>query len=427
MQRLIDSSTPYFSHLEVCAPALFAGIEGRKPARETLPDGVALDVRFCEQRLSQKGAGCVSFSLKANHRFGILLSQRRTLDEANSILLDIGESVTCFRRGNREDQCHLLARVDRDSGEDAFLDVGAEQTYWLSLDSKNRRLRFGKGQMLSALSVFEIQLPQDIDWLSELEHVALAGTFESGALRKISARFWQYPVTCDIAPVVNDPCHYDWQTLADNSATLPAALPEPCRRLYSLVSAPHLNQAPGDFPNLFRAVDESLTSGILAQYLKASEPPSGLAPLNIAVGEMKGDLLSSPMCLNLWPGHYDTGICHVAHTYMLLRVIRGELTCQWFRGLEEEEGICYRQSQLTAGQSLWLTPGLYHTLRLVNSGDKACVTWQACFQSHQDGKGVEIIRRRCGTQRDTAPGLLTADWQYDAFKASLQQEDKHRA
>lgn len=93
------------------------------------------------------------------------------------------------------------------------------QPYWVSIDSNNMRIRYGKGEMLRHLMLLEFQWDTEStyalkDFSKDLRHVDIKGTV------KDHLRVMQIPVTLDPPPTVIPTSAITMEVIAGNSASV---------------------------------------------------------------------------------------------------------------------------------------------------------------------------------------------------------------
>ena len=276
--------------------------------------------------------------------------------------------------------------------EGSGLDQSPDCPYWLSLDSNNGLLRYGKGEvrrntLLAELS-FPIQPPvpeQMADdpyaWVRTIE----AFTFDPAVVQ--ARKVYRDPVITDPAMVVVDRNRLTMEDIARNRATVAANLTPTCQLLYENVSGEQFTLNTPDFPEFAQAIEASIASpdGWCYQTLadKAGEF-GGANPdetyLRITLGLNQGDSPGIPYVMEIWPpGHYSPLHNH-GGSNAVIRVLHGEITVSMFPMLSEFHQQPFMIAKFGTGDVTWISPELNqnHQLHNTNVNGPTCITIQ-CY------------------------------------------------
>ncbi|RAK64698.1 cysteine dioxygenase [Hymenobacter edaphi] len=276
--------------------------------------------------------------------------------------------------------------------EGGGLDKSDQCPYWLSLDSNNGLLRYGKGEvrrntLLAELS-FPIQPPvpekQAADPYAWVRTVATV-SFEAEVVQPF--KVYRDPVIVDPAMVVVDRNQLTMDDIARNRATVAANLTPTCQLLYDNVSGAQFTLNTPDFPDFAQAIEASIASpdGWCYQTLleKAGEF-GGSNPdetyLRITLGLNQGDSPGIPYVMEIWPpGHYSPLHNH-GGANAVIRVLHGEITVSLFPMLSEYHQQPFMIAKFGPGDVTWISPELNqnHQLHNTNVTGPTCITIQ-CY------------------------------------------------
>ncbi|CAG8660698.1 14919_t:CDS:1, partial [Dentiscutata erythropus] len=389
------------------------------------------------------GQGTVGLQFHAKERFQIVLNcdKKSSCGEKDVIVLDVGKEVTYFRKRNNNDESSILkSTVERK----ALLDDKKVQLYWLSLDKKNRRLRYGKGPMQNQLTVFSYDFPQkvpqkksqeieDYKWIENLKYIAVCcksiskDDFE-GEKPTIKVLFWRLPVTMDLPPFIIRHEDATLEELETGKVTVIDNLPKKCQELYWNVVDITLNTP--DFPDFADAIDHSIKTPGLICNKKLKEKASGFGDpnpkatyLRITLGEDKGNSPGVPYVLEIWPsGHYSPIHSH-SNSFAVIKVLYNEIVTRYFAGLDPEEKKWYYQVSFQEGEITWISDKFYQTHQLVNRTRKMCATIQCYQYRNSDNDHYEFfdyIDKKDGIKHFKP----NSDWHFTEFKNLIKEEWK---
>lgn len=336
---------------------------------------------FLDRPMPVVGQGVVSFSLTTRASFRILLTARDGDTSGDVIALEVDEKGARFLRRDSDDPDFVLANTDKPG---AGLDVDAEMSYWLSLDSQNRRLRYGKGYAQAQLTLLQWDYPpgpdpEEIDprklpyaWTGDLQFVALRydpAATQPGTQYELSPT----PVVRDLPAVIVSDQAVSLEDLARGNVTVVANLSEGCRVLYANVAGADIQLDTPDFPDFSDAINHSiLTPGCVCyELLKKKEAEFGKPNprgtyLRITLGDNLGSSPGIPYVLEIWPGQNYSPIHNHAGADAVIKVLHGRIQSRWFAALSAEYVDYYEKAELHAGQVTWLSPGYYQTHQLFN-------------------------------------------------------------
>lgn len=301
--------------------------------------------------------------------------------------------------------------------------AGEALPYWLSLDSNNQRIRYGKGEMLQALMLFEYS------W----------ATLEDSPLRDLSKTLCQIevqntevtelkllevPVNLDPAPQIVSTDTLTLEMLANNSATVAADLPNACQRLYANVSGAGINLRPADFPEFAQAIQYSIvTPGALCyEKLKKKDPIFGY--LRVTIDTNQGDSPGQPYVLEIWPAGSSSPIHDHGEACAVIKVLSGQIQVSWFSALSPDISQPWGSAIMHADGITFLTPNYYQIHQLHNPSPKAggefCATIQCYRYPDDDTTHYEYFDYiEDGQVKQFLPD---SDWSYLDFKALIQAE-----
>lgn len=407
-------------------PSLFATPMLRASARTE-----QFHENYTEYVLPVKGQGTISFGFQAKAAFRVVLNKDKQQSGGSPVLvLDVGSDVTCFRNRNDEAQGSVIASTKEPK---AMIDPDGVRNYWFSVDWLNRRLRFGKGEMLQQLVVFECPLPPvasgQVDpyaFVAELRNIALVNVPAEAPMTHF---LWPLPVTLDLPPslVTSDAITLD--DIGHNEHTVIANLPAACQVLYGNVAGPAIQLDTADFPEFSQAIERSIiTPGCICyEKLKAKAnefgkyDPDGTY-LRVTIGPNQGDSPGSPYVLEIWPGGHYSPIHDHGAACAVIKVLHGDIWVELFPQLEPDLLEYFSEAVFHEGDVTFLTPALYqvHRLRNRNPAGHMTATIQCYRYPNDDTRHYEYFDYLGPTGKEHF--TPNSDWEYLEFKSLIRRE-----
>ncbi len=389
-------------------------------------------VYHVRKKLEVKGQAAIGFALQAKKRFRILFRSG-----CNSLMVDIGINRTSFRVITQGQIDQILCEVVRDNVQtDSFLDLGREQTYWLSVDKNNNLIRFGKGEMLAELCTMEFDFSflrdkGELEWIASLDSFSIAGDFNRQELKQIKMSYRRLPVTTSAPPIIVAQDQINLGLIDSNKATVVNNLSAECAQLYNNVAGSNLSLNTHDFSDFSDAINWSIVTEGAICHTRLKEKSINLSAdrkkqcyLRITIGENLGDSPGAPYVLEIWPGQHYSPVHRHAECNAIIKVLHGSLSCRWFKSLNFEETEPYQQSILSAGQVTWLDPGQFQTHQLYNHNiaGNMCATIQCYKYSKQDSDHYEYFDYLNEETQELCQFYPAADWRYSDFKEQIHAE-----
>jgi len=361
-----------------------------------------------------KGQGTVSVSPKViDKELRIMLSTADgdcvgltvSKEKAQLWMKKVGGTETSLKEST--DPKHLLDNV--------------AQPYWMSLDTINQCLRYGKGEMLSQLVLREhTWADSEIEFSKDIQDIRIAGT------QIDRMRIMNVPVTLSPSPYIIPSSQVTMEIIANNSASVIDSLPPACKRLYASVSGPGINLAPLDFPEFAQAIQHSIvTPGALChQKLREKmqkNPEFGY--LRVTLESNAGDSPGQPYVLEIWPAGHRSPIHRHGNACAVIKVLHGQIKISWFSALSPQISEPWGSTIAHAGDITFLTPDYYQTHQLLNPSPKGgsfCATIQ-CYRYPDDDSehysDFDFIEDGKVVHHPPVP-----DWTYLDFKKAIQKE-----
>lgn len=395
------------------------------------PSPSQLHEDYTEYALPVRGQGTIAFSFAAASAFRIVVNKDAQQSDGKHVLvLDVGVQVTCFRLRNDQSRSSIIACT---AERQALLEPGAVRQYWLSLDGKNRRLRFGKGELQAQLVVFQCELPVpeagNVDayaFMAELRHIALVGVPRDTSMRHL---LWPVPVTLSLPPSIVPPDRLTLDAIAANEHTVITSLPPACQVLYGKVAGAAIALDTPDFPDFSRAIEHSIRvpGGVCQARLAAKASQLGSHQprqtyLRITIGPNQGDSPGSPYVLEIWPGGHSSPIHAHAGACAIIKVLHGDIWVEFFPALDPELLDYYSEVVFHPGDVTFITPSLYQTHRLRNKNPPGhmTVTLQCYRYPDDDTEHYDCF------EYIAADGIRqfrpSSDWDYQEFKTLIRNE-----
>jgi hypothetical protein len=295
--------------------------------------------------------------------------------------------------------------------------------YWLSLDSNNKRIRYGKGEMLRSLMLYEYS------WLNEIKS-PLNTISKSLQIIQIKGpvaeevKILEIPVNLDPSPHVVSSDNVTLEALADNSVSVIADLPNACQLLYANIAGPKVNLSPDDFPEFAQAIQYSINTpdGLCNKKLQEKDPIFGY--LRVTIDSNLGDSPGQPYVLEIWPAGNGSPIHNHGEACAVIKVLHGQIKVSWFSALSPEITRAWGSTIAHAGEITFLSPNYYQIHQLFNPSPKVggdfCATIQ-CYRYPDDNtrhyEYFDYIED--GTIKQFMPD---SDWTYLEFKSLIRQE-----
>ncbi|KAK9759821.1 hypothetical protein K7432_016773 [Basidiobolus ranarum] len=432
---------------------------------------LAIVEHYTKYELPIKGQGTISFTFSPTGPFRIVLNSTTKQSRGKSpvIVLEVGENMALIRNRNDNEAASI---VHRETNPEAFLFPGRTESFWLSFNKKNRQVRYGKGFMTPYLCLLTATLTSTdtttgkaYDW-GQIKNVAFCSTNGIGSQTlkpdMIEHHLWPLPVTQDLAPIIIQHDQVTLDDIANNTSTVIGNLPPVCQRLYANVAGPSISLNTKYFPDMDKAINHSIITpkSICYEMLKSKaikalrkelgdkipddhDPSNSDSPhhtsylekykltyLRVTLGEDQGDSPGAPFVLEIWPGGHESPIHSHSKCYAIIKVLHGEISCQYFAGLKPWLRNYYKQAKLVEGQVTWLSPELYQTHRLVNQSPPGsmCATIQCYGYGPEDTEHYEKFDSVDYITGEISGFAPSSDWLFLTFKKQLLEEwEAHKA
>ena len=361
------------------------------------------------------GQGVVSVVGDVDTPFIVKLKGRRT------ILLSVSEGEVKIVVPTNTGSGSTVYRSDDAA---SCLDEDANCPYWMSLDSINGKIRYGKGEVRLGTCLLEGDIPQDTDYLDTIK------TIEVGPGAHIRT-IYKDPVVVDPAPYVVDQNEITMEDVARGNRITVAELPPTCQRLYGTVSGKNFELDTPDFPHFSKAIEASIkaSDGWCNRKLfeKSNEfgKKSNLKEtyLRITLGSNSGNSPGIPYVMEIWPpGHYSPIHDH-GYSNAIIKVLHGEITVSLFPFLSQKHREPFGLVKFGKGDVAWITPecNQFHQLRNANVSGETCITIQCYMYSDDDSEHYKYFDY-LGDHTD--PDLFTpnSDMDFLEFKELMKKE-----
>ncbi|MEG5001254.1 hypothetical protein [Microcoleus sp. B4-D4] len=393
---------------------------------------------YTECEFPVRGQGTVLFEFNTTQPFRIVLSDQKVQSngQRSVLVLDVGDKHTYFRKRNNDESEDVLSSTTEMR---ALLESGKKHKYWISLDKKNRRLRFGKGYMHSQLCVFEFSFSDagaagkenSFAWIENIRYVALCGAWNEIDVKEIQHELWPLPVTIDLPPYIirNEVVTLD--EMESCLVTVVENLPQECQHLYANVAAPNILLNSPDFPDFADAINHSIiTPGCICyEMLKSKAGEFGKSDpkatyLRVTVGVDRGDSPGIPYVLEIWPGGHYSPIHSHANSYAIIKILHGEIVAEYYPELSIDQQDYFTCAYLKKGDVTWLSNDFYQTHRLYNHKPEGemCATIQCYEYGGNDRTHYEFFDYIDEEAKQIKQFTPNTDWSYGEFKHKLKEE-----
>lgn len=417
-----------------------------------IPADSSWPVAFTNYEFPVGGQGTISFTFKTDQPFRIVLGSEKTLD-GTLLVLEVGLEKTTLRRDNGTDAAAVIAET---SATKALIDSGTAISYWMSLDYLNARVRFGKGEMLPQLVVFEAPLPitppsppalpigttakarreareraasQAAGDYKNLRYIGLASRASTPRPVALAHLLWPLPVVLAPPPVLVSSERITLETIARNEATVIANLPDACQVLYGNVAGPEIELDTPDFPDFSAAIDYSIITPGCICYEKLKEKATEFGKndpdetyLRITIGPNRGDSPGSPYVLEIWPGKHYSPIHDHGEACAVIKVLHGDIWVELYPELSPKITDYFTEAVFHKGDVTYLTPEYYQVHKLVNRNPPGNMTATIQCYRYPDDDTVhwEYFDYLDGdTIKHFTPN---SDWEYIEFRALIRAE-----
>jgi hypothetical protein len=363
-----------------------------------------------------KGQGTVSVSLASfDKEVRIVLSTAG--DDCVGLTIDADGVALWTRSGG------VVAVLDTRNGRGLGLDpANPALPYWMSLDTSNGRIRYGKGEMQRDLMLYEFSWAEKRTALpgfgKDVRHIRIEGAPVD------HLRILDMPVTLTPSPHLIASSAMTLETIAENSASVIDDLPPECRVLYANVAGPGMNLAPPDFPEFAQAIQYSIvTPGRLChEKLREKDPAFGY--LRVTLDANMGDSPGQPYVLEIWPAGNGSPIHDHGNACAVIKVLHGQIQVSWFSALSPHISEPWGSTIAHAGEVTFLTPGYYQIHKLFNpspkQGGSFCATIQCYRYLDRDVQHYEYFDYLEDDKvKQFSPD---SDWRYLDFKHAIRDE-----
>ncbi|MYM36147.1 hypothetical protein GTP44_13295 [Duganella sp. FT50W] len=347
---------------------------------------------------------------------------RIVLASADGSLVEVAVSAERFSISS---QAGGVTTVLAQSEEAALLlnRPGVSLPYWVSLDTNNQRIRYGKGEMLRDLMLYEFNWEDQSacplsGYSKDISNIAIRGA--TAAHLKVL----DIPVTLDPSPHIIPAAAITMEVIAANSASVVNDLPEVCQRLYANVSGPGINLTPTDFPEFAQAIQYSITTPGALCYNKLAEKDPIFGYLRVTLDSNMGDSPGQPYVLEIWPAGNGSPIHDHGQACAVIKVLHGQIKVSWFSALSPSIEQPWGSTIAHAGEVTFLTPDYYQIHQLQNpspkQGGSFCATIQCYRYPNDDLQHYEYFDYiEDGAIKHFLPD---SDWGYLEFKQAIQDE-----
>ncbi|MCC6371032.1 MAG: cysteine dioxygenase family protein [Bacteroidia bacterium] len=322
------------------------------------------------------------------------------------------------------------------------LDPDIKCHYWFSLDSHNRLLRYGKGEVRKSTLLAELHYKaphenQDdpFEWVSKISSIFYTHDDEKNPdINKnsfIPVKLYRDPLTVDPAMYVVPTDSLTMDDIARNRATVVANLTPTCQQLYNNVAGAKFELNTPDFPHFTDAIEASIASpqGWCYKTLKSKSTEFGGEPnpdqtyLRITMGVNQGDSPGVPFVMEIWPpGHYSPVHNH-ANANAVIRVLHGEITVNLYPMLSLYHLTPFAVAKFAKGDVTWISPDLNqtHQLRNANIAGPTCITIQCYMYGEGNTEHYDYFDylESNGQTRNFTPN---SDCDFLGFKEKMKQE-----
>lgn len=375
-----------------------------------------------------KGQGALSFTRPSKTRFPVIrIDNPDKHAEIQGIRLEVMPKEVAFS----EKRKGKWSQVIRVKGEDKGVQNDTAWIYWFSLDTNNRVLSYGKGEMRLNTRLAEYKLPaapaKGIDpygWIREVDSFIFEHPLNP-------VKLLRDPVTIDPPLVVLPTDALTMDDVALNRATVAANLTPTCQQLYYTVAGAKFQLDTPDFPDFAQAIEYSIRNpdGWCHNKLieKASEfgkPNLEATYLRITLGVNQGDSPGIPYVMEIWPpGHYSPVHNH-AGANAVIRVLHGAIQVSLYSQLSENDPKPFMAAEFEKDNVTWISPELNqtHQLHNIRVNGPTCITIQCYMYSDSDHTHYGYFDYLSDGKKEIQHFDPNSDMGYLEFKALMKKE-----
>jgi hypothetical protein len=350
---------------------------GRVPAHVALP----VDTALLEIQLLVRGQGTVGLTVDSAEGFTLVMADGEAAESAFRWSVEADQVVlSSFERGGW---------VDVQTVAGAGLDPEPSCIYWFSIDSHNRALRYGKGEMRLGAQLANHVLPSPppgnpdpYAWLADLDSVTVDGPIAPGG------DLWRDPVVIEpplrVVPV--DAITMDQVANAQPIVAVAANLTPACQILYANVSGKSFVLDSPDFSQFSAVIKRSINDehGWCYNTLKAKaeefgKPKPEETYLRITLGLNQGESPGVPFVMEIWPsGHYSP-IHNHGGADAVIKVLHGAINVRLFAMLSLHHQGFFANTTFVKDEVTWISARLNQVHQLKNIDPfEPCITIQ-CY------------------------------------------------
>jgi hypothetical protein len=406
--------------------------------------------------LEVKGQGTASAILSRKEPFECAFNNpQRTSEDVGSILLQVGEGhlVLSYTTGKQDrhgvydlansdvrisDHKKLSGKevIDRlkvgisvegetDNGGYVTLNPGVLSLAtvgvpsWVSLDSNNKHISYGPGEMLIALRLF------DFSWAT----MDTSNQFNTKNLSRVefnrvveSLYLLSVPVNLDPSPFLVPSNEVTMEALANNVVTVVEQLDDANRYLYGTVAGANMSLSPPDFPEFAAAIQHSLnTPGSITRAKLGGHKQY----LRITIDNNLGNSPGQPYVLEIWPANSRSPIHDHGRSCAIIKVLHGFIDVHLFPALNVDIKKPYKTVRFHAGDVTFLSPSCYQIHQLQNplpDNEGFCATIQSYRFENNDRIHHEFFDFIDDTEPEIQHYTPVSDWDSLSFKEAIRAE-----
>ncbi len=378
-------------------------------------------------RLIVKGQGVVSFTIKEQKPFSLILNNP-TKNGVTALKIEVTKDMVIFQQ-EVKGKWEMLSQH---GGDVKGIDKDKDCHYWYSVDYHNRFLRYGKGEIRLNTCLAEQHLSEPKEgaedvygWLNNVKKVSI----DHKIIHPV--KVWRDPVVIDppLAVISTDMVAMD--DIAMNNGTVPANLTPVCQQLYANVAGKNFQLNTPDFPYFVDAIEASIRSpkGWCYQELKRKEGEFGPKSdpkenyLRITMGVNQGDSPGIPYVMEIWPPGCYSPIHNHARANAIIRVLSGEINVSLYPMLSKYHETPFMDINFRKDQVTWISPELNQTHKLWNPNESGptCITIQCYMYSSGNTEHYEYFDF-LDEDGDIQQFTPNSDMGFLEFKATMKKE-----
>ncbi|CAF0968281.1 unnamed protein product [Didymodactylos carnosus] len=381
----------------------------------------------CSKILKSPGQGTII--INESVPFHILLKNKLNFNKRNQywLILSINKEKLMLRKIFNNRQTILKETADRDYVLQRQEPTSKSAKYWLSVDSKNFIIKYGRGELREMSTLFSISMADDIDrkyWkklkytyskfnsYNETEEIEEDDT---GSNERSRCHYLQEAaIGSDLPILVSEEKMLD-DDLGSNRIIAAEDLDKPNQRLYKIVI--NFQLVDPECPNFIHAIEHSC-HGPSGWCYKTLHKKAANLSVNINSTSFRIKV-SNQTITELWPPNHRSKIHqHSPNTYGVIRILYGKLVIEFYPYISVNNPQQQPLLQQICEKNIvtYIKSGLNQIYRLSNTGKDLSIFIQSYDTGNDSFKYIDQDQKQSKLLKPST------DIDYEKFKKLIRQE-----